>query len=97
MRTLPHVTTVVDTTLGVFADVESARLPNGWSVSVPYTLFLDHEGFCWEGIGVPPYIRQVNTKEDNFDGSGQGVGIGYRLDRFGRAETPARGRRLACR
>ena len=64
MRTLPHVTTVVDTTLGVFADVESARLPNGWSVSVPYTLFLDHEGFCWEGISVPPYIRQVNTKED---------------------------------
>jgi hypothetical protein len=64
MRTLPHVTVVGDTTSGVFADVESAMLPNGWSVSVPYTLFLDHEGFCWEGIGVPPYIRQVNTKED---------------------------------
>jgi len=40
------------------------RLPNGWRFSISYTLFVDQDGFCWEGIGVPVNIRQVNTKED---------------------------------
>ncbi len=64
MRVLPHVTLVGDLTSGVFADVYSDVLPNGWSFRVPYKLFVDYAGFCWEGIGVPPDLRIINTKED---------------------------------
>lgn len=64
MRVLPHVTVVGDATSGVFADVYRDTLPNDWHFGVPYKLFLDHQGFCWEGIGVPADLRQTNSKED---------------------------------
>jgi C-terminal processing protease CtpA/Prc/Flp pilus assembly protein TadD len=64
MRVLPNVTVVGDATSGVFADVYGDRLPNGWRFSVSFKLFIDETGFCWEGIGVPSDIRQINTKQD---------------------------------
>jgi len=64
MRVLPHVTVVGDLTSGVFADVYGDVLPNGWRFGVPYKLFVDYNGFCWEGIGVPPDLRILNTEED---------------------------------
>jgi carboxyl-terminal processing protease len=64
MRILPNVTVVGDATSGVFADVYGDRMPNGWRFSVPFKLFVDQDGFCWEGIGVPAAIRQTNTKKD---------------------------------
>jgi C-terminal processing protease CtpA/Prc/Flp pilus assembly protein TadD len=64
MRILPNVTVVGDATSGVFADVYGDRMPNGWRFSVPFKLFVDQDGFCWEGIGVPADIRQTNTKKD---------------------------------
>ncbi len=64
MRVLPHVTVIGDATSGVFADVYGDRLPNGWNFSVSYKLFRDQDGFCWEGIGVPADIRQVNHASD---------------------------------
>src|SRR5262245_47653083 len=64
MRVLPNVTLVGDATSGVFADVYGDGMPNGWRFSVPFKLFVDQDGFCWEGIGVPADIRQNNTKKD---------------------------------
>jgi len=64
MRVLPHVTLVGDFTSGCFADMYWDTLPNGWKFTVSYKLFLDHRGMCWEGIGVPPDIKQINTEED---------------------------------
>jgi tetratricopeptide (TPR) repeat protein len=64
MRVLPHVTVVGDATSGVYADVYGDRMPNGWSFRVSFKLFIDHTGFCWEGIGVPADIRETNTKAD---------------------------------
>jgi len=64
MRVLPHVTVVGDLTSGVFADVYGDTLPNGWQFGVSYKLFVDYSGFCWEGIGVPPDLRIINTDED---------------------------------
>src|SRR5215831_2969482 len=64
MRVLPNATVVGDATSGVFADVYGDALPNGWRFSVPFKLFVDWQGFCWEGIGVPADIRQINTKQD---------------------------------
>lgn len=64
MRVLPNVTVAGDATSGVFADVYGDRLPNGWRFSVSFKLFVDPTDFCWEGIGVPSDIRQINTKQD---------------------------------
>lgn len=64
MRVIPHVTLVGDLTSGCFADVYPDRLPNGWRFGVSYKLFTDYSGFCWEGIGVPPDLRKINSKED---------------------------------
>lgn len=64
MRVLPHVTSVGEATSGCLADMRSDRLPNGWRFSISYTLFVDQDGFCWEGIGVPVNIRQINRDAD---------------------------------
>jgi carboxyl-terminal processing protease len=64
MRILPNVTVVGDATSGVFADVYGDRLPNGWRFSCSFKLFEDATGFCWEGIGVPADLRQINSKLD---------------------------------
>lgn len=64
MRVLPHATIVGDFTAGCFADADAAKLPNGWYYSLSINLFKDQNGFCWEGIGVPPDLRITNTKED---------------------------------
>jgi carboxyl-terminal processing protease len=68
MKVLPHVVQIGDFTSGCFADAAGAELPNGWSFSYSYNLFTDHQGFCWEGIGVPPEIRQINTETDRRQG-----------------------------
>ena len=64
MRVLPHATLIGDFTSGVFADVYGDGLPNGWSFGVSFKLFVDPTGFCWEGIGVPPDLRIINTAAD---------------------------------
>jgi C-terminal processing protease CtpA/Prc len=64
MRVIPHVTVVGDFTSGCYADVYRDQLPNGWGFSVSYKLFTDQNGFCWEGIGIPPDLRQTNSKAD---------------------------------
>jgi C-terminal processing protease CtpA/Prc len=64
MRVLPHATLVGEATSGCQADQRGGKLPNGWSLSVSYTLFVDQDGFSWEGIGIPPDLRVVNTAEE---------------------------------
>ena len=68
MRVLPNVTVVGDFTSGCFADMYMDRLPNGWSFSVSYKLFLDYTGFCWEGVGVPPDLRVIESEMDFDEG-----------------------------
>lgn len=86
MRVLPHVTTVGDFTSGCFADVRRDTLPNGWEYSVSYKLFLDHTGFCWEGIGVPPDIMQINSAEDLKAGRDRVAELAVALLQSGRLE-----------
>lgn len=64
MRVLPHAKIVGDFTAGCFADADADKMPNGWCFSLSKDLFRDHNGFCWEGIGVPPDLRIINTKQD---------------------------------
>ena len=58
------VTQLGDTTFGVFSDNPRRELPNGWIYSVSSGDFRAADGKSYEGIGVAPKIRVVNTKED---------------------------------
>jgi hypothetical protein len=64
MRVLPHVINLGEFTSGAYSDEYWDKLPNGWDVCVCNKLYLDSDGFCWEGIGTPPDIRMVNSRED---------------------------------
>jgi C-terminal processing protease CtpA/Prc/tetratricopeptide (TPR) repeat protein len=83
MRVLPNVTVVGDFTSGCFADMYMDELPNGWSVSVSYKLFLDHTGFCWEGIGVPPDLRVVGSDADFDEGKDRVLDLAIALAESG--------------
>lgn len=74
MKEIPTVKLVGDNTAGGFADSKWITLPCGWNVCIPYSLFIDKNGFCWEGIGVPPdyYIKTdpkkpINDKDELMD------------------------------
>lgn len=64
MRVLPHVTVVGDTTEGAFSSQFPDRMPNGWILWVAFKESRDHEGVCWDGVGIPPDLRVVNTVAD---------------------------------
>lgn len=64
MRTLPHAIQVGDVTSGAFADTTGHTLPNGWRFSASFNLFRDRDGVCWEGLGIAPNYRVVNSKAD---------------------------------
>ncbi|MBN1221931.1 MAG: hypothetical protein JXB23_01690 [Candidatus Aminicenantes bacterium] len=68
MRVFPHVINLGEFTSGAYSDEYWDKLPNGWDVCICNMLYLDHEERCWEGIGTPPNIRMVNTKEDIAEG-----------------------------
>ncbi|MHC4427477.1 MAG: S41 family peptidase [Planctomycetota bacterium] len=62
MRVLPHVTVVGDLTGGAFSSQFPIPMPNGWTLWIAYKLVLDHEGVCWDGVGLPPDLRVTNTR-----------------------------------
>lgn len=64
MRVLPNVTSIGENTGGCFATYYPEKLMNGWTLTMPWSYVVDQNDFCWEGMGVPPNIRKLNTKED---------------------------------
>jgi tetratricopeptide (TPR) repeat protein len=64
MRVLPHVTVAGDTTEGALASQFPDRMPNGWTLWVAFKEVRDHEGVCWDGVGIPPDLRVINTAAD---------------------------------
>jgi len=83
MRVLPNVTSVGELTGGCFASYYAERLLNGWSVTLPYSYAVDQNDFCWEGIGVPPNLRLINTKEDIAAGNDKVLELGVNLIKAG--------------
>ncbi|MCX6557721.1 MAG: S41 family peptidase, partial [Candidatus Aminicenantes bacterium] len=61
MRVLPHVTVVGDTTEGALSSQFPDRMPNGWNLWVAFKEVRDHEGVCWDGVGIPPDLRILNS------------------------------------
>ncbi len=64
MRVLPHVTIVGDLTGGALGAQYPEKLPNGWTLWVAHKRTLDHEGICWDGVGIPPDVRITNAQVD---------------------------------
>jgi len=57
MRAMPHVKTVGQATSGALSDVLDKTLPNGWAFHTSNEKYVDHEGVCYEGPGIPPAIE----------------------------------------
>jgi tetratricopeptide (TPR) repeat protein len=69
MRVVPHVTVVGDLTEGALSAQFPDKMPNGWTLWIAFKVIRDVNGVCWDGIGVPPDIRIVNTPEDIASGN----------------------------
>ena len=79
MRVLPHVTVVGDLTEGALSSQFPDRLPNGWTLWVAFKVTRDHEGIYWDGIGIPPDIRVVNTPAEIAAGRDRQLEFALRL------------------
>ncbi len=53
----PRVTRIGENTQGVFSDVMSRKLPNGWSFGLPNERFLTEDGLSFDGPGIAPHIE----------------------------------------
>jgi carboxyl-terminal processing protease len=79
MRVLPNVMIVGDSTVGALSSQYPERLPNGWRLWVAYKLLRDHNGVCWDGIGVPPDLFIKNTAADIEAGTDRVLEFAQRL------------------
>jgi tetratricopeptide (TPR) repeat protein len=64
LRVLPHVTVVGDLTEGALSAQFPDRMPNGWTLWVSFHNVTDLNGVNWDGVGIPPDLRVVNTAAD---------------------------------
>ncbi|MFY0611523.1 MAG: S41 family peptidase [Hyphomicrobiaceae bacterium] len=64
IRELPHVTILGDHTNGIFSYTLDKTLPNGWEYCLSYQVYLSADMVCYEGKGVPPDIKLLNSKAD---------------------------------
>jgi predicted negative regulator of RcsB-dependent stress response len=79
MRVLPHVTLVGDLTEGALSSQFPDRLPNGWTLWVAFKVTSDHEGVCWDGLGIPPDLRVLNTPAEITAGRDRQLEFAQRL------------------
>ena len=79
MRVLPHVTVVGDLTEGALSSQFPDRLPNGWTLCVAFKVTRDHEGICWDGLGIPPDLRVLNTPAEIAAGTDRQLEFAQRL------------------
>lgn len=57
MGRVPHVVRIGENTQGVFSDILTRHLPNGWTFGLPNEVFLTPNGKAFDGVGIPPDIR----------------------------------------
>ena len=69
MRELPNVTIIGDATQGVFSDVMTWQLPNGFEIGLSNEFYLSTDGDWFEGQGVPvdievPFFTRENREQE---------------------------------
>ena len=74
MGRTPRITRIGENTQGVFSDVLSRRLPNGWRFGLPNEVFRTPQGTTFDGPGIPPDAAvPVFADEDVAAGKDPGV------------------------
>lgn len=64
VKRIPTVTVIGDTTGGGAGNPIFRELPNGWTFRLSRWLATDPSGWTWEGVGIAPDIRVVQTDAD---------------------------------
>ncbi|MGW1883770.1 S41 family peptidase [Streptomyces sp. NPDC001970] len=54
-------------TQGVFSDILSRDLPNGWWFGLPNEQFLTRTGTAFDGVGIPPQLPEPVFTDEEFD------------------------------
>ena len=74
MGRTPRITRIGENTQGVFSDVLSRRLPNGWRFGLPNEVFRTPQRTTFDGPGIPPdAVVPVFADEDVAAGKDPGV------------------------
>ena len=68
MKRIPHATVIGDTTGGGAGSPITRELPNGWTFRLSRWQATDPSGWTWEGVGIAPDLRVVQTDEDRTHG-----------------------------
>lgn len=63
LQHLPDVKFVGETSYGIFSNVLSIELPNGWEGGLSNEVYRSAEGMLYEHVGVPPHVA-VTQDED---------------------------------
>jgi len=79
MRVLPHATVVGDLTEGALSTQFPDRMPNGWTLWSAFKVMRDHEGICWDGVGIPPDLLVLNTPAEIAAGTDRQLEFAQRL------------------
>ncbi len=82
----PHVTRIGESTQGVFSDILTRRLPNGWRFGLPNEVFRTPEGATFDGPGIPPDILIPVFADEDVD-AGKDPGMTRALEVLGAASN----------
>lgn len=67
MKELPHVTLIGNHTEGIFSDMQSIKMPNGWVVTLSHQQYFSAAMINYEGQGIAPEILVKNFRDDSAD------------------------------
>ena len=79
MGRTPPITRVGENTQGVFSDVLSRRLPNGWRFGLPNEVFRTPRGTTFDGPGIPPGAAVLVFADDDV-AAGKDPGVAKALE-----------------
>lgn len=65
MGRTPRVVRIGENTQGVFCDVLSRHLPNGWNFGLPNAVYRTQEGSAFDVLGIPPDIPVPVFRDDD--------------------------------
>ena len=90
MGRMPHIVRIGENTQGVFSDVLSRRLPNGWRFGLPNEIYRTADGKIFDLMGIPPDI-EVPVFADADVAAGKDPGMAKALEVLGNQWQPSAG------
>lgn len=90
MGRAPHIVRIGENTQGVFSDVLSRQLPNGWRFGLPNEIYRTADGKIFDLMGIPPDI-EVPVFVDAEVAAGKDPAMAKALEVLGRQSKPSDG------